>query len=66
MTPTQYDKALATLGLTQAGVAKLFGISIRSAHGYAHGAKISSMVAILLHLLLAGKITKEDIERARK
>ena len=40
MTSTEYRDVLDLLALTQAEMAELLGVSIRTAHGYANGARI--------------------------
>lgn len=67
MTPSQYRSALKRLGLSQHGAADLLGHSRRSSQGYALGEyPVPECVAILLRLLLAGKITVADVEGARR
>lgn len=66
MTSTQYRTALRRLCLTQIGAAKLFGANERTARYYANGERaIPTCVAIVLKLLVAGKITTADIEAVR-
>lgn len=67
MTPNQFRSALDRLGLSQAGAARLLGADPRTARRWALGERaVPTDVAILLRLLLAKKITIEDIEGARK
>lgn len=67
MTPTQYKTALAKLGLSQERAGVLFGKAKRTGQSWALGeAAVPEPVAILLRLLIAGKITIEDVERVRK
>src|SRR5258708_30328345 len=40
MTSAEYREVLDLLALTQAEMAELLGVSIRTAHGYANGARI--------------------------
>lgn len=65
MTPTQFRTALDRLDLTQVGAARLFGADQRTARRWASGERaIPNPVVIMLRLLLAKKITVEDIEAA--
>jgi hypothetical protein len=67
MTPKQFQATLDRLGLTQAGMARMIGSDPRTARHYAAGTRsVPECVAILLRLMLAGKITQEDVEGARK
>lgn len=63
MTANQYRSALAKLGLTQVGAARLFGVNDVTSRRWAKNG-VTGTVAILLRLLLAKKITVEDIEAA--
>lgn len=61
MTANQYRAALAKLDLTQVGAARLLGVNDVTSRRWArHG--VTGTAATLLRLLLAGKITIEDIE----
>lgn len=62
MTANQYRAALTALSLTQAGAAKFLGISIRSAHGYAHGEPIPEPIAKLLRLMVRLNLTPADVK----
>jgi len=63
MTPTQYRAALNRLGLTQAGAAKLFGVSLQTAQGYALGDyPVPKLVNDVLGLLMDGKISVHDLD----
>src|SRR5260370_2391382 len=53
MTSTEYRDLLDLLALTQAEMAELLGVSIRTAHGYANGARIPQPVARFLALTLS-------------
>jgi plasmid maintenance system antidote protein VapI len=67
MTPIQYRAVLARLDLTQVDAAKLVGAHPRTVRHWITGDRaIPECVAILLRLLLAGDITIEQIDRARK
>lgn len=68
MTPTQFRAAIDRLDLSQVGAARLFGYSDgRVVRRYISGERaVPEPVAILLRLMLSGKITADDIERARK
>jgi hypothetical protein len=61
MTANQYRAALAKLGLPQVGAARLFGVNDVTSRRWAKSG-VSGTVAILLRLLVAKKITVEDIE----
>jgi len=55
------------LGLSQARAAALVGADPRTGRRWALGERnVPECVAILLRLLMAGKITIEDIEGVRK
>lgn len=67
MTANQFRAALGRLELSQLGVARLFGADGRTARRWALGERsIPPTVEILLRLLVAGKITAEDIEAMGK
>lgn len=68
MTPTQFRTAIDRLDLSQVGAARLFGYSDgRVVRRYISGERaVPEPVAILLRLLLAGKIKIEDVEGARR
>lgn len=67
MTPNQFRAALDRLDLSQAGAASLVGADPRTGRRWALGERtVPECVAILLRLLMAGKITIADIEAARK
>lgn len=67
MTATQFRAALSRLDLSQIGAARMVGADPRTARRWALGERpIPECVAILLRLMLSGKITADDIERARK
>ena len=66
MTSTQFRAALDRLALSQRGAARLFGADERTARRWALGERpIPSTVAILLRLMVAGKLIPKDIEEAR-
>lgn len=66
MTANQFRAALTRLGLSQAGAASLVGADPRTGRRWALGERqVPECVAILLRLLMAKKITVEDIEAAR-
>ena len=63
MTPKQFQAAIDRLGLSQVRAAKLFGADPRTARRWALGERdVPECVAIVLRLLLAGKITVDDVE----
>lgn len=66
MTANQFRAALARLDLSQVGAARLVGSDPRTARRWALGEReIPECVAILLRLLIGGKITIADVEKAR-
>lgn len=66
VTANQFRDALDRLQLSQLGAARLFGADGRTARRWALGERsVPEAVAILLRLLMAGKITTDDIERAK-
>ena len=67
MTPAQFRAALDRLGLSQVGAAKLFGYSDgRVVRRYISGERAEpAPLAILLRLMIAGKISAADVEAAR-
>lgn len=67
MTPNQFRSALDRLGLSQAGAAALVGADPRTGRRWALGERaVPECVAILLRLLMAEKITIEDIDAVRR
>ena len=66
MTAKQFQAAIDRLALSQVGAAKLFGADPRTARRWALDERsVPEPVAILLRLMLAGKITAEDISATR-
>lgn len=66
MTANQFRTALSRLGLSQAGAASLVGADPRTGRRWALGERqVPDCVAILLRLLVAGKITVDDINASR-
>lgn len=63
MTAKQYREALDELDLTQDGAAEFLGVSLRSAHGYANGAKIPHPVATLLRLMTSMGLSAGEVTR---
>jgi hypothetical protein len=64
MTANQFRAALSRLDLSQVGAAKLVGADPRTGRRWALGERpIPACVAILLRLLMAGKITIEDVNK---
>ncbi len=64
---TQLRRALERLELSQTGAARLFGVTDRTVRTWASGqGRIPESIAILLRLMLQGKVTAEDIEGASK
>lgn len=65
MTANQFRAALARLELSQLGAARLFRVGERTARRWAEDG-VSGPVAIMLRLMLAGKLTAKDIEAAHE
>lgn len=63
MTPKQYRTAIERLGLSQVRAGELFGSAGRSGQNWAAKGP-PEPVAILLRLMLAGKITEADVRNA--
>jgi len=67
MNAKQYRQMLKDLDLSHIGAARLLTIEPRSSRRYADGAReVPGTVAILLRLMLAGKLTAADIEAAHR
>jgi hypothetical protein len=67
MTAKQFQAAIDRLGLSQVRAAKLFGSDPRTARRWALGEReVPACVAIVLRLLLAGKIAVEDVEGVQR
>lgn len=65
MTANQYRAALARLGLSQVGAARLFGVGERTSRRWAEEG-VTGPAELLLRLMLAGKVTEAAIRAARK
>ncbi len=66
MTAKQFQAAIDRLGLSQVGAARLVGADPRTARRWALGERsVPGPVAIILRLMLAGKITADDIRAAQ-
>jgi hypothetical protein len=66
VTPRQFRAALAELDLSQLGAARLFDSNARTVRRWAIGERsVPVTVALMLKLMLAGKITAADIEAIR-
>lgn len=66
MTANQFRAALGRLDLSQAAAANLVGADPRTGRRWALGERqVPQCVAILLRLLMAGKITIADVDGAR-
>lgn len=63
MTANQYRAALERLDLTQVGAARLLGVNDATSRRWARFG-VTGTAAILLRLLMAGKIKAKDIEAA--
>ena len=61
MDQIEYRAAQAHLKLTEPGMAKLLGISRRTANGYANGAPIHPGISIALKLIVTMHLTPVDI-----
>jgi hypothetical protein len=62
MTPAQYKKAIASLGLSQRVAGTLFSVDERTSRRWALGERpIPPCVAIVLRLLASGKVTMDDV-----
>ena len=67
MTANQIRAALDQLGLTQVAAAQLFGVEARSVRRWVSGnSPVPDAVAIVLRLVVAGKIALDDVEAARR
>lgn len=65
MTPNQFKHALDRLGLSQLGAAKLFDANDRTVRRWAIGERsVPTGIAILLRLMLKGKVSADDIKDA--
>lgn len=63
MTAKQFQAAIDRLGLSQVKAARLVGADPRTGRRWALGERtVPECVAILLRLLLAGKITLADVQ----
>jgi hypothetical protein len=65
VTAKQYRAAIERLGLSQEAVGELLGASGRSGQNWAAKGPPPAE-AILLRLMLAGRITADDVKGARK
>lgn len=66
MTPNQLRAALDRLGLTQVGAAKDLRCDGKTMRRWISGeTRVPPTAAILLHLLLAGKVSIEDIRKVK-
>jgi hypothetical protein len=67
MTPKQYRAAIEQLGLSQIRAAKLLMVDPRTSRKWALGeTPVPELVALLLRLMLEGKITEADIARVNE
>lgn len=64
MTSAQYKAALSSFGISQAEAAKLLHIGERTSKRWA-AQGVEGPAAILLRLLLAGKLTIDDIRKLK-
>jgi hypothetical protein len=66
MTAKQFQAAIDRLGLSQVGAARLVGADPRTARRWSAGERtVPEPVAIILRLMLAGKITETDVHNAK-
>ena len=66
MTANQFRAALDRLGLSQLEAARLFKSNDRTVRRWAIGERsVPPTVAIMLKLMLAGKITADDLRQVR-
>ena len=64
MTHTQFRKAIGHLGISQLGIARLFGEKPRTIRRWIAGhSRIPSTAVILIRALSLGDLTKEQIEQ---
>lgn len=61
MTANQYRAALEKLDLSQVGAARLFGVNEATSRRWARYG-VTGTTAILLRLLVKGKVTVKDVE----
>lgn len=64
MTANQYRTALERLGLSQVGAARLFGVNDTTSRRWA-AEGVNGVVVILLRLMVAGKVSKTDVQKAQ-
>jgi hypothetical protein len=63
MTPTQYKKSIATLGLSQVRAGEFLGVSPRTSQGYALGEyPVPEAIAKLLRLMVKLGLKPEDVK----
>jgi hypothetical protein len=65
MTASQFRAALDRLGLSQLKAAKLFDVGERTARRWAE-VGTTGPVSILIRLMVAGKVSVEEVQNARK
>jgi len=66
MSPHQYRAALAKLDISQVKAAHLLGVDPRTSRAWAlDQARIPASVAIVLRLMVKGRITVEDVEQVK-
>lgn len=67
MTAAQLRAALDRLNLTGVAAAELFGVEIRTVRRWVSGdSPVPDAVAIVLRLVVAGKVTLADVEGAKR
>lgn len=62
MTPIQYRSTIASLGLSQAGAARLLGVDARTSRRWAQSGA-PEPVARFLRFLLAAKVAPDEVYR---
>lgn len=64
MTPTQYRKTIAVLGMSQGAAAAFLGVSLRTSQGYALGEyPVPEAVSILLRLMVRRGISPDEAKQ---
>ena len=62
MTPDEYRDALASLGLSQSGAARLLGVDARTSRRWVSGERdIPEIAARFLRFLIAAEITPDEV-----
>ena len=65
MTPTEFKRIMDSLGLTQTGASRVFGVSDRAIRSWLTGERsIPEPLAKLLRLVVTGKVSVDDVRDA--